>query len=116
MQHHLVYLRDALHSLDLNPTMSLQFWSKPELKLLSIQDILRFSIHHQDRIMESEDCDAKARTILEGLDGKNWHNCTWRLHDCHFHTNFREYVNCPQTCISEIEECLDKILKENYHA
>lgn len=58
---------------------------------------------------------SKMKEILSFLDERFYAN-TWPLHDVHFHKNFEEYVYCPYTCLNEISECLEKILKEYFCA
>jgi len=36
---------------------------------------------------------------------------TWPTHDCHFHKSFKEYCNCPFTCLTELVDCIDKIAR-----
>jgi hypothetical protein len=67
---------------------------------------------HQDGIQKVEH---RVKEIYQFLD-KHWDKHTWRLHEVHFHTNFGQYVNCVYTCASELDECLEKILKENFCA
>lgn len=38
----------------------------------------------------------------------------WACHDIHFHNNFRHYLACPMTCLSEIVETLDRIIQERF--
>jgi len=116
MQHHIIYLRDTLHSLDSNPTATLEFYNRPSIKMQHVLEILKVSVHHKDNVNEESDCLHKAKEILEFINSKNWHHFCWRLHDCHFHVNFEAFVSCPFTCLSEIEEVLSKLLKELYHA
>lgn len=40
----------------------------------------------------------------------NQHLC-WKSHEHHFHANFECYVNCPMTCLGEIVEFLEKVIK-----
>jgi hypothetical protein len=116
MQHHIVYLRDTLHSLDQNVQATLDFFKRPEIKMQHVREILKTSAHYKDCIEDEQSCITKTNEILEFINSKNWHHHCWQLHDCHFHINFETFVACPFTCLSEIEEVLNKILKELYHA
>jgi hypothetical protein len=53
--------------------------------------------------------------IITYLDD-NYHEYAWPLHDVHFHTNFKAYVHCPFTCITEISVMLDKLVRTRFAA
>jgi hypothetical protein len=39
-----------------------------------------------------------------------WWGKIYPAHETHFHKNFKDFCNCPTTCLTEILDCLDKIL------
>lgn len=45
---------------------------------------------------------------LGALYTNNQHYC-WPSHAHHFHPTFEQYVNCPITCLAEIEEYLESM-------
>jgi hypothetical protein len=39
-----------------------------------------------------------------------WWGKIYPAHETHFHKDFKSFCNCPTTCLTEILDCLDKIL------
>jgi hypothetical protein len=65
---------------------------------------------------------------LQHIDNENYHDflrklnadfvetqhLCWKSHDHHFHVDFHRYVLCPVTCLYEVVEYLNKLIKEMY--
>lgn len=129
MQQQIKLLRDILDKINNDASTSMQYYTGPcltktpmtgpvyNVKWLLIEDILHKTQHGIER---SDDCsvvDKHVEDIFNNLNHiytRTQQHC-WPSHAHHFHTSFREYVNCPITCLPEISEYLDKITKELYH-
>lgn len=64
-------------------------------------DLLRYLFEHCHR--------PDILVELEVIYQNNQQFC-WQSHSHHFHPTFEQYVNCPITCLGEIEEYLEKIV------
>jgi len=86
---------------------TLDFKQNPTTNESEIQDrqnkILDFiNSHYQNLIQDQKDSDVFVKGNL----------IPWRLHDTHFHVDLKEYIQCPFTCMPEISEMLEKIIKK----
>jgi hypothetical protein len=130
MKTHINLLKQALSDIDQKPQLSLQMWERPGIKYPNLCHALEHIVVDQDfRGIEYEDYNQirgsviiHVKRILDSINSRfleisgkgnpNKGYIPWRLHDCHFHTNFEQYVSCPFTCFGEICELLEKIEKD----
>ena len=131
MHQQLKFLHDTLEVIDNDPQKTMQFYTgcciaKPNInnnpppsniRWLLIEDILHkvqhFGLQTNNEITVSKSVD-DIFYKLNDIYQRTQHYC-WDSHVHHFHTSFRDYINCPVTCITEIVEYIDKITKEVYH-
>jgi uncharacterized protein Usg len=121
MQQNIKFLKEIFTNFDDDPKISNSFWLHPEHKYLRMMDVLFHSVTKFDNLdINNPFLQEEVTTItnqiyyeLNDFYTNNQQYC-WRLHDVHFHPDFAGYVNCPFTCLAEITEFLDKILKENF--
>jgi hypothetical protein len=128
MHQQIKYLCQILNEIDNDPTKSMQYYTgacqtKTPLtgplyncRWLLIEECLHKLQHQYEH---NDDCGVVDHHVNEIFDRINdvyqrtQHNC-WRSHDHHFHKTLEEYVNCPITCLAEIQEFLEKMVKELY--
>lgn len=53
---------------------------------------------------------ARYDEVMNRINDQWWNN-TYAVHDIHFHKDFKSYCNCQFTCLTEIIDCLDKIVQ-----
>lgn len=123
LQHRLQHLISVFQAVNEEPQKSLYFYTgafppntrtiqpPPDIKWrLFVDSLYHFEMHQHE---------ADIKVIDEVLDVLNNHyqqrqHFCWRSHEHHFHVDLEEYVNCPVTCLYEIEEFLEKLHKELY--
>ena len=126
MQQQIKFLAEVLEEIDRNPEASVRYFncrlddsatSVKDIRYVLIKDSLHKMEHHFRQDPNCAIVDPHVDTILKELD-RHYHNhqhLCWRSHEHHFHTSFDSYVNCPITCLCEISEFLNKLIKEIYH-
>lgn len=127
MQEHLKLLAETIEEFDKNPLQSMQFLTnatptttvinKPpdDIRWRLLCDILfKFGYHitSGNQEMAQEFLDNTLKNISEKY--QNNQQFCWRAHEHHFHKDFKEYVNCPQTCLCELGEYLTKLRRHLY--
>lgn len=113
-QHCMNFLNDPLKIATRIELMNFEHPDKVT-KMELIFGLIRGTVVHYDNPISREDLEDKVKKIYLFIDSK-YDTYQWRLHDCHFHTDFGHYVNCTYTTASEISEVFNKILGINFHA
>jgi hypothetical protein len=102
---------EALKALDGNYDVIMRFLAKPEEHFALIDLTLK---HHISKHIDPE-LPITVMTLrydqAMNLLHDHWWGNTYPLHDVHFHKSFEDYVNCPFTCLTEVIDCMDKILQ-----
>lgn len=115
MKNHFQHMKSYLDHIDEDSDRAVQFMSLENKMDRIVRNLLAASIVKYELLQADAEIEKRIRIITEYLDS-HFYNFTWPLHDCHFHTNFETYINCPFTCAAEISECLNKISKEYFNA
>lgn len=130
MEQQLHFLRDCLEELDNNPHETMKYYTfncrntnnsnipTSDCRWLLIQELLHKAQHIYENNNDCGTVDFHVTDLfsrIEILYQTTQHLC-WTSHSHHFHPSFRDYINCPVTCITEICEYLKKILKERFHS
>ncbi len=137
MYQQLKHLADIIENIDSDPQRSMLFYTtsvtttnvknKPpdgvrwHLIVDTLYQIESMSKFHRDYrdidIHLRDDISRSVDNILEQLNNK-YHNhqyLCWQSHSHHFHVTVQEYINCPVTCLFEVSEFINKLIKEIYH-
>ena len=107
-QQYIAFLQDSINNCDNDTDMTMLFWRNPSQKAKLVHDMLHMALMKIDKLDNEHVREDKVSEIMKWLDNK-WDAFAWPCHDTHFHTDFREYVICPFTCLNEIVTCLEKI-------
>lgn len=128
MHNQLKMLAEIIESIDSGP-QAMQFYTdacdgmtvvnKPvyNIKWLLVRDTLHrieHTIQNNNDCMQVDHCVERNLVLLNERYRQNQHLC-WLSHQHHFHVSLEQYVNCPVTCLYEITEFLNKLIKEIYH-
>jgi len=100
---------DALKALDSNYEVIMNFLSRPDKHWELIDITLRHHINKLGSNATRAELITKYEQSLNLLYDQWWGN-TYPLHDVHFHRNFVDYVNCPYSSLTEVIDCMNKIL------
>ena len=124
MKQHLKDLSALLNDINNNPQNSMKFFTGPcknnekskprdDIKYILIRDILE-NVEFIQNNRQQADYSERISKILQDIDRKyqQTQNLCWRSHDHHFHATFKDYVNCPVTCLAELSEYFEKLHKE----
>lgn len=116
MQKELTKLLDVLQRMDDDPKTCMMFYTelqnknaKFEIIQQTIMQIIS-DMHHYDPV----ECKTKSNAIIDRMNYRYFHNqhiYCWQSHISHFHMSFQNWINCPHTCITEIKEFVEKLLK-----
>lgn len=105
MREQLLAFSDLLKKMDDNPHNCMEFWSAPangRTKFQMFIDCLIFSTDDQ-AIQGLMLAHLKARYVNSQKD------YCYPSHMCHFHMSLKDWIDCPQTCLTEIQEFVEKI-------
>jgi hypothetical protein len=126
-------LVNILRDIDSNPSQSMMFYTGGSYKqhlsnpnsnppptpdcrwILIVEALQHIDTSNPDAtrdISHKEDHHEVLRKLNTGWQ-ETQHLC-WHSHDHHFHINFHQYVLCPVTCLYEIIEYIEKVIKEKY--
>jgi hypothetical protein len=130
MHQHIKLLSEIIGNIDNDPMRSLAFYTgtlpdychqlhpPKDCKWVLMVDTLCHIEKHRDSAANEyeKNIEYTVRQILDKLNSKyqQHQNLCWESHKHHFHTTIEEYVNCPVTCLTEISEFLDRLVKEIY--
>lgn len=117
MQKQLQELQRILRFLenDINSTMKFYEFKSGD-KYSFFCDILHQTLHDTEKGQPCLYIDEKTKQTLTYLNSRymnSQRDYCYQSHMCHFHMSLKDWVNCPMTCISELEEFVGKILKGN---
>ncbi len=130
MHQHLKFLVSVVNSIDNDPQKSMLFYTtalttttvenKPPKDIrwrLLVDSLYNFEAHLENKDIYDRSLERSVDDILDKLNTRyqNHQHLCWKSHEHHFHTTVQDYVNCPITCLCEIGEFLDKLVKEIYH-
>lgn len=107
----LLNVLQVLKAMDNDVNQIMIFLKQPERHFDLFNTMLQneISSHHQPH-------EPVAR-LMQKYDGymnlihDNWWGNVYPVHDPHFHKNFKEFCNCPFTSLTEVVDCLDKIIQ-----
>lgn len=129
---HLRILTEILRDVDSNPSKSMMFFTggsykqhltntnmqqtpTPDCRWVLIVEILQ---HIDSTYDPGKDASERIdyHEVLARLNENfvSTQGLCWRTHDHHFHIDFHRYVLCPVTCLYEIVEYLERLVKEKY--
>jgi hypothetical protein len=105
-------LAEALRLLDANPEFTMAFYERPSNHYRVVMGMLieQISLTARTRDMQDSEAQSLMNKATSRLMSEFWDK-TWPNHDVHFHKSFKEYCNCPFTCLTEICDCVEKISK-----
>lgn len=114
MQKEVKKLLELVKNMDSDASISEHFVCliEKDSKFQSLQSILHQIVHE----MYGYDCiesGIETKKIMEKLNYRYFHNqhrYCWHSHMSHFHMSLRDWINCPMTCLTEIQEFLEKII------
>jgi len=109
------FVKRSIDELEEDGDKSLFFYNNPRSRAKLIQDMLAFSVAHIDHIHEPLDNSKRVHEIIRWLDN-NYQGFEWPLHEVHFHPNFFTFCTCTFTCLNEISDVLEKIMRERFAA
>lgn len=103
-------LTETLRSLDENGEFSLLFYGTPQNRFRTVQGLLNDIIAQTARAhnLTMDTAQHLLDTASTKLMSQFWEH-TWTAHDVHFHKNFKEFCNCPFTCLTEIADCIERV-------
>jgi hypothetical protein len=116
MQKQLSILHKILTKVDENVEISKSFYentigkSKFSLIKESLHQIEHDVCGHGDCVEINSNRD-KLLVSLNARYHQNQHRYCWPSHMSHFHMTLEQWINCPMTCIAEINEFIEKIIK-----
>jgi len=116
MRQHLYFLAHELLRIDSDIPAVMTLWNAPERKYPMIVDMLKHSAELNEKIENDNECFMYAKRVLDHINARPWMHHLWGCHDTHFHTNFKQFVDCPITSLNEIAEVVTKITQELYNA
>lgn len=118
MQKQLEKLRELLQAADNNIEISKCFYesnnNKTAKKYELIESWIHDIFHHTTAIQDCIDIKIKTEAFMDRLNlnyFEKQHKYCWQSHMCHFHMALRDWINCPMTCLAEIDEFCEKLLK-----
>lgn len=103
----------TLEAMDTDVDTIMKFLATPETHFTLFDNMLKHEISrlHDANKPISVMVD-KYDQYMNMLHDKWWGN-TYPVHDSHFHKNFKEFCNCPFTCITEVVDCVNKVIRGN---
>jgi|SRR5215831_2829837 len=117
MENELKQLSVVLTNMDNDPRTCLMFFrdlpdrdAKYNIFENTVKQVLTQNYQHYDSV----EINVESEKFMDRLNYRFFHSqkdYCWQSHMCHFHMNIRSWINCPQTCIAEIKDFVDKLLK-----
>lgn len=116
MQQELIKLLNILERMDNDPLTCVAFYQELKEKNAKYEIIQKtvFEVMHDMYMYDAIETGIKTRQLLERINLRysySNHNFCWKSHETHFHMTFCDWINCPMTCIAEIREFFEKLVK-----
>jgi hypothetical protein len=128
MHQQLKFLCQTIRDIDNDPVQSLSYYTgatvNPAICLKAYDDVrwelIKETLHKAEHyVQRNNQCHEVDHLVDKNLESFNQHyqnhqDLCWPCHQGHFHVTIQEYVNCPTTCLCEIEEFVQKLMRRIY--
>lgn len=98
-----------LRHLDQSVDVIMKFLAQPNQHFDVVNNSLHQAIAQLNSDKSLHELYNQYNKLMTILNDKWWDHC-YPLHESHFHKSFKDYCNCPFTCITEIADCIEKCI------